>query len=222
MNGADLSYIALGHKIWVGSLTKDMCNPLLLGPLLERPPGSTAEDPSRPPLPLRDVQISTSRRCCVATYKTRLAALTALQCFDRRPISISSAGVKHRELSAGWALKHATLRVSDLSSEVSREHLERAFAAHGELAPGPSSVEIEYDRDGNMTGVAYITYALRGTACRVAAMCAENLFIIAGNMVPARVDFAPGAVDDDDVPGILDARAPYEAGRDLLDGACNW
>ena len=217
----DLAYVAIGHKIWLGNLTADMCNPEVLGPLLERPPGTQAANIGAERLPLRDLQISKSRRCAVATFKTRLAAATALRSLDRKTIDIPMLEPRQREISACWALKHPTLRLYDLSNEVTREHLERAFATHGELFNAPNAVEIEFDEDGSMTGRAYVRYLHRGTAARVAQMCAENLLIIAGSMLPVSADFPPGALDDDNVPDMKDGRAPHEAGRDLMDCECD-
>lgn len=221
----ELGYAALGHRVWVGRLTRDMCSGEVLGPLLERPPGTPAGDApdANPPLPLRDLAINPARHCAVATYRTRVAALAAVGALDRKRVRVASlppgdANGGLRELEAGWALKHATLRLSDLTSEVTEEHLVRALAAHGALAPRPDAVEVLRDEDGGHAGAALVRFARRTTARRVAAMCAENMLMVASGALPVRVEFAPGALDDADVPDMADGRAPYEAGRDLVDG----
>ena len=100
-----LAHTALGHKLWLGALPRDYCHPSILGPLLERPPGSPADVEGAPRLRLRDLQLSVTGRCAVATYATRLDAWTALEALSEPVVTPSSLGARPFDLVVGWALK---------------------------------------------------------------------------------------------------------------------
>lgn len=195
-----------------------LCDAATLGPLLERPPGSIADMPDAPRLRLRSLRLNPSRNCAVATYATRMDALAALEALCEPITTPSAQGGRAYDLVVCWALKHPVLRVSDLSPEVTLMQLRNAFGLHGELAP--DGVRMEMDVNGAFTCVAYVTFTHRSSAAQVMRMCAENLLILAGFLAPARVDFARGALDEDELKGILeDDKAPIEAGKDLLESA---
>lgn len=93
---------------------------------------------------------------------------------------------------------------------------EQAFSEHGELvapADGAGVVLLREDGEpsGRLTGCARVRYTRRGAAARVARMCASNMLMLAGSMLPLRVEFAPGAVDDGEEAGEGGDDAPVPA-----------
>lgn len=218
---AEYSHLAVGHKVWVGSLTPELCDASALGPMLEWPQGVL--DAGAPRLALRDVQLSVRRRCAVATYANRADALAALEALQQPYMYEPPGGGARvpRQFAVGWALRHATLRVSGLSPEVGEELLRQTFSQHGKLLEGGDGVELLTDEDGEPTGTALVRYERRGAASRMAAAAAANLLMIGGCVAPAKVDFPPGALDTAGLGGLVDdALAPaYGGGRGMMEGA---
>ena len=186
------------RKLCFTNLTADCCNEATLIPLLSN--GGK--------LSLLRLVISAERRCAVATYGSRLDALRAKHSLDGKP---------PRDLTVAWALRVGTLRITDVSPEVSREDLNAALSAHGVV----EAVEIDRDAAGRPNGSATVCFRSRAAAARVLKMCAVNMLILAGSVVPLRVAIADGAADDDYGEGealTSGDEPPSTLGRDLLRG----
>lgn len=215
---AEFGYVALSHKVWIGSLTPEYCDETRLGPLMEHPPA--LRETGAPKLALRDLQISARRRCAIATYANRADALAALEAL-REPDQFENKQPRH--FNVGFALRYATLRVTFLTPEVTEELLRQAFTQHGKLADRPDAVELVYDEDHAFTGTAYIRYERRGAAARMAQACASNLLMMGNSVAPVKVDFPPGTLDTDGIAGLVDdAQVPWYGGSmELLEGECH-
>ena len=123
------------------------------------------------------------------TYATRAEALAAKQALDGR-VLLTPAGP--RELVVEWALRTASLRLTDISPEVSRSDLDTAISAHGEV----ESLLLQTDAQKRPTGCAVLYMRHRAAAARLVRVCTTNMLILGGCVVPIRVSYAPGALDD--------------------------
>ncbi|CAG9855316.1 unnamed protein product [Phyllotreta striolata] len=112
---------------------------------------------------------------------------------ERAKRELDGTVLKSRNLKIRFAPNSATIKVKNLTSQVTNELLHYAFSVFGEIERATVCV----DERGKPTGEAVIDFSRKGSALHAIRKCSDGCFFLTGSLRPCVVE-AFELVDDND------------------------